>query len=266
MRGSGRREACRARWSAGLTPALMTEFGVIARLREDIQTAFRRDPAARNVWVVLTYPGLHAVVLHRVAHRLWETRFPPREFWKYMARLVSQFSRLATGIEIHPGARIGRRFFIDHGMGVVIGETAEIGDDVLMYHQVTLGGTSLQKVKRHPTIGSNVLIGMGAKIVGAVRIGDNCKIGANAVVNKDIPPNCTVVGVPGRIVVRDGLRIEGDLPVMDNIINRVDPQDDVIRQIRQRVELLEQHIEKLEQHLEEHEGPSPPSADRPRRM
>jgi serine O-acetyltransferase len=121
-----------------------------------------------------------------------------------------------------------------------------------MYHQVTLGGTSLAKVKRHPTIGNNVLIGMGAKIVGAVTVGDNSKIGANAVVNKDIPANCTVVGVPGRIILRDGFRIEGDVPVMDNIINRVDPQDEVIRELRQRVEFLEQHIEKLEQHLEEH--------------
>jgi serine O-acetyltransferase len=225
---------------------------VFARLREDIQTIFNRDPAARNLAAVLTYPGLHAILLHRVAHRLWMTGLPPREFWKYLARCVSQFSRFLTGIEIHPGAKIGRRFFIDHGMGVVIGETAEIGDDVLMYHQVTLGGSSLARVKRHPTIGNNVLIGMGAKIIGAVVIGDNCKIGANAVVNKDIPANCTVVGVPGRIVLRDGFRIEHDVPVMDNIINRVDPQDEVIREMRQRVELLEQHIEKLEQHLTDH--------------
>jgi serine O-acetyltransferase len=171
----------------------------------------------------------------------------------WLARAISHLSRLLTGIEIHPGAQIGRRFFIDHGMGVVIGETAVIGDDVLMYHQVTLGGTSLEKVKRHPTIGNNVMIGMGAKIVGAITVGDNCKIGANAVVNKDIPPNCSVVGVPGRIVVRDGFRVEGDLPVMDNVINRVDPQDAVVRDLRQRVELLEQHIEKLEQHLRDHE-------------
>lgn len=231
-----------------------TKIGVAARLREDIQTVLRRDPAARNLWTVLTYPGLHALLLHRIAHRFWNARIPPVELWKFVARCLSQFSRFWTGIEIHPGAKIGRRFFIDHGMGVVIGETAEIGDDVLMYHQVTLGGTSLEKVKRHPTIGNNVLIGMGAKIIGAVVIGDNCKIGANAVVNKDIPANCTVVGVPGRIVVRDGLRVEGDMPVMDNIINRVDPQDEVIRELRQRVELLEQHIEKLEVHLAEHEA------------
>jgi serine O-acetyltransferase len=226
---------------------------VFARLREDIQTIFRRDPAARNVWEVLTYAGLHALVWHRVAHALWTTKLPPRGFWKFVARFVSQVCRMFTDVEIHPGARIGRRFFIDHGDGVVIGETAEIGDDVLMYHQVTLGGSSLQKVKRHPTIGNNVLIGMGAKIIGAITIGDNCRIGANAVVNKDIPANCTVVGVPGRIVVQDGLRVEDDVPVMDNIINRVDPQDEVIRELRQRVEFLEQHIEKLEQHLAEHD-------------
>lgn len=237
---------------------------VFSRLREDIQTAMRRDPAARNVWVVLSYPGVHALVMHRVAHRLWCASLPPRELWRYVARLVSHFSRLLTGVEIHPGASIGRRFFIDHGMGVVIGETAEIGDDVLMYHQVTLGGTSLERRKRHPTIGNDVLIGMGAKIVGAITIGDHCKIGANAVVNRDVPPNCTVVGVPGRIVARDGLRIDADATVMDNVINRVDPQDEVIRAMRGRIELLEQHIEKLGQHLEEHEATST-RQDNPRR-
>ncbi len=203
--------------------------------------------------MVLSYPGVHAIVLHRVAHWLWNFRLPPREFWKVIARWISHFSRLVTGIEIHPGARIGRRFFIDHGMGVVIGETAEIGDDVLMFHQVTLGGTQFDRAKRHPTIGNGVLIGMGAKIIGAVKIGDNSKIGANAVVNRDVPPNCTVVGVPGRIVVRDGLRVDPETEVMDNITNRVDPQDEVIRELRQRLELLEQHIEKLDDHLAQHE-------------
>ncbi len=226
---------------------------MFARLREDVQSVMRRDPAARNLWTVLIYPGFHAILWHRVAHAFWTTKLPPRECWKWLARAISHVSRGLTGVEIHPGAQIGRRFFIDHGMGVVIGETAVIGDDVLMYHGVTLGGTSLEKVKRHPTIGSNVMIGMGAKIVGAVTIGDNCKIGANAVVNKDIPPNCSVVGIPGRIVVRDGLRVDDDVPVMDNVINRVDPQDAVVRELRQRVELLEQHIEKLEQHLRDHE-------------
>src|SRR5207244_1328253 len=166
-----------------------------------------------------------------------------------VARYLAQVSRLFTGIEIHPGATIGRRLFIDHGMGNVIGETAVIGDDVLMYHQVTLGGTTLQKVKRHPTIGNNVLIGPGAKIVGPIIIGDHCKIGANAVVNKDIPAHCTVVGVPGRIVVRENERVLNDLAVMDNIINKVDPEDEVIRELKQRVEFMEQHIEKLERIL-----------------
>lgn len=222
-------------------------------LREDIQTVFAKDPSARSVLEVLTYPGLQALWWHRVAHWLW------RHHGKLPARLLSHVSRLLTGIEIHPGATIGRRFFIDHGMGVVIGETAVVGDDVLMFHQVTLGGTSRDKVKRHPTIGNGVLIGMGAKILGPITLGDHCKIGANAVVNKDVPANCTIVGIPGRIVVRDGQRTNDDsIPqAMDNITNRVDPQDETIRELRQRMELLEQHNEKLEQlirRLEEHEG------------
>jgi serine O-acetyltransferase len=223
---------------------------LFGRLREDIRTILHHDPAARTFWEVLTYPGLHALVLHRVAHSIWRTRLIAAGPWQLAARTISQISRFLTGIEIHPGATIGRRFFIDHGSGIVIGETAEIGDDVVMYHQVTLGGTSLARVKRHPTIGNHVLIGMGAKVIGAITIGDNCRIGANAVVNKDIPPNCTVVGVPGRIVMQDGYKIEHDMPVMDNILNRVDPQDEVIRELRQRVELLEQHIEKVEQHFD----------------
>ncbi|HZT44298.1 MAG TPA: serine O-acetyltransferase EpsC [Chthonomonadaceae bacterium] len=215
---------------------------MFSRLREDIQTVFAKDPAARNVLEVLTYPGLQAIWGHRVAHGLWRLGI------KLPARLLSHLSRWLTGIEIHPGATIGRRLFIDHGMGVVIGETTVIGDDVLMFHQVTLGGTSRDKVKRHPTIGNGVLIGMGAKILGPIVIGDHCKIGANAVVNKDIPANCTVVGIPGRIVIRDGQRIPSDdIPqAMDNITNRVDPQDETIRELRQRLELLEQHSEKLE--------------------
>lgn len=226
---------------------------MFSRLREDIHTVFAKDPAARSVLEVWTYPGLHALWAHRVAHWFWQRR------GKLIARLISQLSRFFTGIEIHPGATIGRRFFIDHGMGVVIGETTVIGDDVLLYHQVTLGGTSINKVKRHPTLGNGVLVGMGAKILGPVTIGDGCKIGANAVVNKDIPANCTVVGIPGRVVRRNGERIEEKAggQVMDDIINRVDPQDATIREMRQRLELLEQHNEKLEQlilRLEEHEG------------
>ena len=226
---------------------------VFSRLREDIQTVFAKDPAAGSVWEVLTYPGLHALWAHRVAHWLWT------HGGRAIARMISQLSRFFTGIEIHPGADIGRRFFIDHGMGVVIGETAVIGDDVLLYHQVTLGGTSIDKIKRHPTLGNGVLVGMGAKILGPITIGERCMIGANAVVNKDIPPDCTVVGIPGRIVRRDGRRIHEDSTahVMDNVINRVDPQDVTVRELRQRLDLLEQHNEKLEQliqRLEEHEG------------
>lgn len=219
-------------------------------IREDIQTVFKKDPAARSLLEVLSYPGLQCLWMHRIAHWLWRRRL-------YMpARLLSQFNRFMTGIEIHPGAQVGRRFFIDHGLGVVIGETAVIGDDVLMYHQVTLGGTSLERTKRHPTIGNGVLIGMGAKILGPITIGDHCKIGANAVVNKDIPDHCTVVGIPGRIVRREGVRAE-DLSVMDNTINRVDPRDDTIREMISRIELLEQHSEKLQElidRLEAHEG------------
>ena len=213
-------------------------------IREDIQTVFSKDPAARSVLEVLTYPGLHALWLHRLAHRLWKAKCKPA------ARILSHLSRFLTGVEIHPGAVIGRRFFIDHGMGVVIGETAVVGDDALLYHQVTLGGVSLEKTKRHPTLGNNVLVGMGAKILGPISIGDGTRIGANAVVNKDIPANCTVVGIPGRIIRRDGQRVD-DAPilgaVMDNSMNAVDPQDGTIREMRQRIELLEQHSEKLEQ-------------------
>lgn len=165
------------------------------RIREDLESAMRNDPAARSkVEVALLYPGVHAIWIHRLAHHIWCTK----PGLKPVARAISQFSRFLTGIEIHPGATIGRRFFIDHGMGVVIGETAEIGDDVLMYHQVTLGGRSLDKVKRHPTIGNRVLIGAGAKVIGAITVGDDAKIGANALVVKDVPSRTVIVGVPSK--------------------------------------------------------------------
>jgi len=170
---------------------------VFDRLREDIACVFGRDPAARNAFDVLTtYPGLHAVMMHRVSHRLWRAGF------KWLARLLSNVARLFTGIEIHPGAEIGRRFFIDHGMGVVIGETAVIGDDCTLYHGVTLGGTSWQKGKRHPTLGRDVVVGAGAKVLGPIEIGDGARIGSNAVVVKSIAPAATVVGVPGRVIER----------------------------------------------------------------
>lgn len=165
------------------------------RLKEDIDCVFDRDPAARN-WleVVTAYPGFHAVRMHRLSHKLW------RNGLRWLARFLSHLARWVTGIEIHPGARIGRRFFIDHGMGVVIGETAEIGDDCTLYHGVTLGGTSWEKGKRHPTLGNDVVIGAGAKVLGPITIGDDVRIGSNSVVLKDVAAGCTVVGIPGRVV------------------------------------------------------------------
>ncbi|NLX86954.1 MAG: serine O-acetyltransferase [Clostridiales bacterium] len=167
------------------------------QLREDIQAVFKNDPAARSVLeVLLCYPGLHALIMHRFAHRLYKAGL------FLLARIVSNINRFLTGIEIHPGARIGRRLFIDHGMGIVIGETAEIGDDVVLYHGVTLGGTGKDKGKRHPTVGSNTIIGAGAKVLGPITIGNNVKIGAGSVVLDSIPDNCTAVGCPARVVKR----------------------------------------------------------------
>lgn len=167
------------------------------RMQEDIQSVFHRDPAARNAFEVVTcYPGLHAVWLHRLAHALWGRG------WKWLARVVSNFGRWLTGIEIHPGAKIGRRFFIDHGMGIVIGETAEIGNDVTLYQGVTLGGTSWNKGKRHPTLEDGVVVGAGAKVLGPFTVGAGAKIGSNAVVTKAVPAGATAVGIPGRIILK----------------------------------------------------------------
>lgn len=171
---------------------------MLKQLKEDIQAVFARDPAARNTLEVLTtYPGIHALMMHRVAHELWKKEC------KGPARVLSSFSRFATGIEIHPGAKIGRRFFIDHGMGVVIGETAEIGDDVTLYHGVTLGGTTWNKGKRHPTLEDGVVVGAGAKILGPFTVGKNAKVGSNAVVTKAVPPETTAVGNPARFISKD---------------------------------------------------------------
>lgn len=197
---------------------------------EEIRTAQKKDPAAKGfLEVLLLYQGLHAIVAHRIAHFFYRLHL------FFLARLISQISRHLTSIEIHPGAKIGKRFFIDHGVGVVIGETAIIGDDVLLYQDVTLGGTGLEKGKRHPTIGSNVVIGAGAKVLGNITVGDNSYIGANAVVIKDVPPNSTVVGVPGRITKQDGKKIEVSL----DHIHVLDP-------IMQTIEELQKRIEKLE--------------------
>ena len=165
------------------------------RIKEEITVVFERDPAARSTWEVVTcYPGFHALLLHRLSHGLWARG------WKWLARWLAHWARWFTGIEIHPGVRIGRRFFIDHGMGVVIGETAEIGDDCTLYHGVTLGGTTWNKGKRHPTLKNGVVIGAGAKVLGPITIGEHAKIGSNAVVVKDVPDNATAIGIPARLV------------------------------------------------------------------
>jgi len=171
---------------------------MFSRLKEEIRCVFERDPAARNSFEVITnYPGLHAILFHRLNHKLWNAG------WYWFGRTLSTFARWLTGVEIHPGATIGERFFIDHGMGIVIGETAEIGNDCTLYHGVTLGGTSWQKGKRHPTLGNDVVIGAGAKVLGPVKIGNGARIGSNAVVVKDVPAGATVVGIPARIVKID---------------------------------------------------------------
>lgn len=170
---------------------------MFSRIKEDISVVFDRDPAARHTFEILTtYPGVHAIIMHRLSHGLSNRGF------KWLARVLSNVARLFTGIEIHPGAKIGRRFFIDHGMGIVIGETAEIGDDCSLYHGVTLGGTSWNPGKRHPTLGNNIVVGAGAKILGPIKINDGARIGSNAVVVKEVPENATVIGIPGREVVR----------------------------------------------------------------
>jgi len=169
---------------------------MFARIREDIACVFERDPAARSTWEVITcYPGFHALLIHRLAHWLWRIKL------RWLARFVSHVSRFLTGIEIHPGARVGRRVFIDHGMGVVIGETAELGDDCTLYHGVTLGGTSWNKGKRHPTLKAGVVIGAGAKVLGPVVVGEGAKIGSNAVVVKDVPAGATALGIPARVIL-----------------------------------------------------------------
>lgn len=208
------------------------------RLKEDVETVFDQDPAARSyLEVILTYSGLHAVWFHRIAHALYKRKF------YFIARVISQISRFLTGIEIHPGAKIGRRFFIDHGMGVVIGETCEIGDNVTIYQGVTLGGTGKEKGKRHPTVKDNVLISTGAKVLGSITIGENSKIGGGSVVLKDVPPNSTVVGIPGKVVVKDGVRVNRDL----DHTNLPDPVADKIKDLEKKIEMLSQELKELQQ-------------------
>lgn len=208
--------------------------GIIA---EDLNNVFDQDPAARSKWeVIMTYSGLHAIWSHRVAHWLWKKK---RYF---LARALSQLSRLFTGIEIHPGATIGRRFFMDHGMGIVIGETCEIGNDVTLFQGVTLGGTGKEKGKRHPTVGNDVLISAGAKVLGSITIGDHSKIGAGSVVLHDVPSNSTVVGIPGRVVRQNGIKVHhhdlnhADLP---------DPVAEKMQQLERQIKVLHMEIQEL---------------------
>jgi len=207
-------------------------------LKRDIKSVFDRDPAARSIIEVLfCYPGLHALYLHRLAHWFWKHRL------YFPARLLSHLSRFLTGIEIHPGARIGPGLFIDHGMGVVIGETAEIGEDVTIYHAVTLGGTSWKREKRHPTIGNNVVIGAGAKLLGPIKVGDCSRIGSGSVVLKDVPPNSVVVGIPGRVTYCEGKRIEAMIGLDPHDLP--DPVLQAIRCILDRMADLEKKIEEV---------------------
>jgi serine O-acetyltransferase len=207
-------------------------------LREDVRVVMERDPAARSpLEVILTYSGLHAIWFHRLSHRLWKRKFYT------LARIVSQFSRFLTGIEIHPGAKIGKGLFIDHGMGVVIGETCEIGDNVTLYQGVTLGGTGKEKGKRHPTIGNNVLIASGAKVLGSMKIGDNSKIGAGSVVLQEVPPNSTVVGIPGRIKIQDGVKVNQDF----DHTNMPDPIGEVMRSMQREIDMLRQEVNRLKE-------------------
>ena len=212
------------------------QFTMFKTLREDIQTVFTKDPAARSVLeVICCYPGLHALWLHRQAHFLWQHKL------KFLARLLSHLNRFLTGIEIHPGAKVGRRFFIDHGAGVVIGETAEIGDDVLMYQGVVLGGTTLRKEKRHPTIGNSVVLGTGAVVLGAITIGDSASIGSGSVVINSVPSGRTVVGVPGK-VVEDRRKPLTDL----EHAHLPDPVAEAIKLVLTEQDRLEERLKNLE--------------------
>jgi serine O-acetyltransferase len=228
---------------------------MFTRTREDIRCVFDRDPAARSVWEVMTcYPGFHALQLHRFSHRLWRWKL------RWLARLSSHFARFFTGVEIHPGAVIGRRVFIDHGMGVVIGETAEIGDDCTLYHGVTLGGVSWNKGKRHPTLGKGVVVGAGAKILGPFIVGDGAKVGSNSVVVKAVPPGATVVGIPARVVEAgekkgeaalmafDAYAVSADLDdplnkVLVTLGSRTDDLDGKLAEILRRLEDLQREAE-----------------------
>ena len=212
-------------------------------MRRDIRAVLERDPAARSTLeVILCYPGVHAIWLHRPAHWLWRHR------WHVSARLLSHAGRFLTGIEIHPAAKLGPGLFIDHGMGVVIGETAEIGENVTLLHGVTLGGTSLRKEKRHPTLGDSVVVGAGAGVFGAFTIGSGSRIGAGSVVVREVPPNSVVVGVPGRVTSRDGQRVGGEIDL--NQVDLPDPLARALEQLLDRIHTLETEIERLKKAAE----------------
>ncbi len=209
---------------------------LLENINEDIEVVFREDPAARSIIeILLCYSGLHAIWIYRLTHLIWQNG------WKTWARILSQFGRFLTGIEIHPGAKIGKRFFIDHGMGVVIGETTEIGDDVLVYQGVVLGGVSLEKTKRHPTIGNKVVVGAGAILLGPITIGDNARIGAGSVVINNVPENATVVGVPGRSTLPSTHKQVSGVTLAHNKLP--DPVIEVLHRLEQRIEDLEKEIE-----------------------
>jgi serine O-acetyltransferase len=222
---------------------------MFSRIREDIRSVFERDPAAHSTWEVLTcYPGMHALWLHRVSHRVWTWG------WRWPARYLSHLGRFFTGVEIHPGATIGRRVFIDHGMGVVIGETAEIGDDCTLYHGVTLGGVSWNKGKRHPTLGKGVVVGTGAKILGPFTVGDGAKIGSNSVVVKAVPPGATVIGIPARVVEGQAQKFDPDHPAFSAYAvseNLDDPLNKVLTSLGSRSDLVDSHLAELLQRIQE---------------
>ncbi|MEH7460667.1 serine O-acetyltransferase [Bacillus thuringiensis] len=212
------------------------------RLREDIEVVFEQDPAARSyIEVILTYSGLHAIWAHRIAHAFYKRKF------FFFARAISQMSRFFTGIEIHPGATIGRKFFIDHGMGVVIGETCEIGDNVTIYQGVTLGGTGKEKGKRHPTIKDNVLIATGAKVLGSITVGENSKVGAGSVVLKEVPAHSTVVGIPGRVVIQNGVKVGQELnhcDLPDPIFDKLKAMEEELEQLKKQLVLKTERADK----------------------
>jgi len=221
-----------------------TGLTVFADLRRDIQAVRERDPAARSTLeVLLCYPGVHALAFHRLAHAIW------RRGWTVPARFMSHIARFLTGIEIHPAARLGPGLFIDHGMGVVIGETAEVGENVTLLQGVTLGGTSLKREKRHPTLGNNVVVGAGAKIIGGFKIGDGSRIGAGSVVVREVPANSVVVGVPGRVTYRDGQRVAGGIDLDQTDLP--DPVSKAIEQLLERIRALEGELETVRKKIEE---------------